>query len=202
MCTNPLRTGRGFDLVVLEERDGFISFRVRGKGARKRFLPECGGHRWQRIPPTEKRGRYQTSTITVAVVGEMNHNVDIRPEDLDWKFCRGRGKGGQNRNKLDTAVHLTHRPTGIKVWCEEERKQGQNKRKALARLQEELERRSRDKAGAKQNKERREQIGSGMRGDKIRTVRIRDNTVTNHLNGKKIRYTDYVQGDFGSLTDA
>jgi len=194
-----LRAESGFDLALLEERDGYISFWARGNGARKRFLPECGGHRWQRVPPTEKRGRYQTSTITVAVVGEVGISVSIRPEDLEWRFCRGRGKGGQNRNKLDTAVHLTHRPTGIRVWCEDERKQSQNKRKALQRLTEEVEKRSREQAGAKQNKERRQQIGSGMRGDKIRTIRVRDDTVTNHLNGRKIRYTDYVKGIFKGL---
>jgi peptide chain release factor 1 len=166
------------------------------------FLPECGGYRWQRIPPTEKRGRYQTSTITVAVVEEVAGigTTGIRPEDLEWKFCRGSGNGGQHRNKTDSAVHLLHRPTGIRIWCEEERSQPQNKRKALERLAAEIERRFRDSAGKRVNDDRRQQIGSGMRGDKIRTIRVRDNTVTNHLNGGKVRYTDYVCGDFGNLT--
>jgi len=199
MCIVHLRVWSVFDLVLLEEKNGFISFRVHGNGVRKLFLPECGGHRWMRIPPTEKKGRYQTSTITVAVVDKMNQNVVVYPCDLDWKFCRGSGKGGQHRNKTDSAVHLTHRPSGIKVWCEDERKQSQNKQKALGRLTDELKKRSLDKAGKKQNDKRKSQIGSGMRGDKIRTVRIRDNTVINHLNGQKIRYTDYVKGIFGRL---
>ena len=127
--------------------------------------------------------------------------MSIRPGDLEWKFCRGSGKGGQHRNKTDSAVHLEHKPTGIRVWCEDERKQSQNKKKALARLTGEIEGRVRDQAGLEQNAERRQQIGSGMRGDKIRTIRVRDDTVTNHLNGRKVRYADYAKGDFGKLTE-
>lgn len=135
----------------------------------------------------------------MAVVDEAECSVELCPQDLDWKFCRGRGKGGQNRNKLDTAVWLTHRPTGIRVRCEEERTQGQNKRKALARLRQEIGRRAHERQGRRVNRERRQQIGSGMRGDKIRTIRVRDDTVTNHLNGRKVRYADYVKGDFDDL---
>jgi peptide chain release factor 1 len=197
-----MQIGSVFDISSVDIRDGLISFRVSGEDAYNKFRQESGGHRWQRIPPTESKGRYHTSTITVVVLkGGTISDIIIRNEDLEWKFCRGRGKGGQHRNKRDTAVWLKHKPSGVHVRSEEERSQKMNKAKALSKLQEKLESSQRNLSNSKDTKERRELAGSGQRGDKIRTIRVRDNTVTNHLNGNKMKYSQYVKGDLNGIQE-
>src|SRR5579885_2588838 len=105
---------------------------IDGQGAWSAFAHEPGGHRFQRIPPNEKRGRVHTSTVTVAVLPELTDTqVPINDKDLEWSYCRGSGKGGQHRNVTDSAVQLHHKPTGIRVRCESERSQPQNRRTAL-----------------------------------------------------------------------
>lgn len=169
--------------------------RVTGKGARALFEGEVGGHRFQRVPPTEKRGRVQSSTITVAVLDEIaDREVVIRDEDLEWSTCRASGKGGQHLQKTDSAVQLTHLPTGLQVRSEGERSQRQNRVIALQTLSERLAKIDRDTAAGARAAARRGQIGSGMRGDKRRTVRVQDDTVTDHVTGRVWRYRDYVRG--------
>lgn len=113
-----------FDLELLDERPGLIVFRADGRGAAALFAGEVGGHRWQRIPPTEKRGRVHSSTITVAVLPVPTEaELVISKSDLVWSTCRPSGKGGQAVQKTDSAVQLTHRPTGIQVRCESGRSQ-------------------------------------------------------------------------------
>src|SRR5262249_19539504 len=108
--------GGRFDIAVVERRAGLAIVRVIGKGARALFAGEVGGHRWQRVPPTEKRGRVQSSTITVAVLDEhADAEVVIRDEDLEWRACRAPGNGGQHVQKTDSAVQVTHLPTGIQI---------------------------------------------------------------------------------------
>lgn len=174
-----------------------LVFRAEGPGVETTFKDEPGGHRWQRIPPTEKRGRVHTSTITVAVLDEMGGpDHEVRDEDLVWRTCRGSGNGGQNRNKRDTAVQLTHLPTGIQIRCEAERNQHQNRVTALTMLRQRLAEQARqERAGARES-ERRAQVGSGMRGDKRRTIRVQDGQVNDHVTGRRWELKAYLRGDW------
>lgn len=177
-----------------------IEFVVSGTNVYLDFLSESGGHRVQRIPPTEKHGRRQTSTVTVAVLPVVGINeVKIKDEDLYWDTFRAGGKGGQNVNKVETAVRVKHIPSGMVVCCQDERQQNQNKRKALEILCSRLYVKMMQENTDKENQERKKQIGSGQRGDKIRTYRFQDNIVINHLIGNKVRLEDVLNGDLDSL---
>jgi len=186
-----------FSLEILEERPGIIVFMVEGKQASKVFKNEAGGHRWQRIPPTEKKGRVQTSTITVAVL-PIPTSVEVRlnTKDLEYKTCRGSGAGGQHRNVTDNAVQLTHKPTGIQVRCESERSQHLNKDMATELLRARIQEKERTKVSGDRRASRKKQVGSGMRGDKIRTIRVRDGSVQDHVTGKSWDYKKYKRGDW------
>lgn len=139
----------------------------------------------------------QTSTITVAVLPEPTATqVVIREEDLDWKFCRGSGAGGQHRNVTDSAVILTHVPTGIKVRCESERSQHANKDTALEILRARIWDAANEQRSLATSSARREQIGSGMRADKRRTIRSQDGIVNDHILGKQWKLKNYLRGDF------
>jgi peptide chain release factor 1 len=159
------------------------------------FGQEGGGHRYQRVPPTEKRGRVQTSTITVAVLPAPSETqVRIDERDVDWQATRGSGAGGQHRNKTDSAVQVWHRPTGIMVRCEAERSQHQNLATAMALLRTRLAEAAGSKAHGDRNATRRAQIGSGQRGDKVRTIRVRDGVVTDHRTDHKWDWDQYRRG--------
>lgn len=184
---------------MLDERPGLIIFRASGKGVEKAFSNEPGGHRWQRVPPTEKRGRVHTSTITIAVLPEKNFkDFSFKEEDLKWSFARGSGKGGQHKNKTDTCVRLTHLPTKISVRIDG-RSQSSNKEEALKILYARVALEKRKAAYQSREKQRKDQVGSGQRGDKVRTIRVQDGIVTNHLTNKKISYKKYKSGDFSDL---
>jgi peptide chain release factor 1 len=196
---------KGWDVEILHSmpvKGGFskLEFSVSGEGSYEGFLSEAGGHRVQRVPPTEKRGRRQTSTVTVAVLPMVGEDeFEICESDLEWETTKGSGPGGQNRQKNETAVRVRHIPTGVVAYCADERSQHRNKSKALAVLRARLYARKMQESLDVENAARKAQVGSGQRGDKIRTYRFQDDIVTNHLNGRKARLTDVLSGNIDTL---
>ena len=181
----------------MEERSGFASLIIGGCGAAALFAGEPGGHRWQRVPETERRGRVHTSTVTVAVLSEPAHgDVVLREDDVDIETMRGSGAGGQHRNKTDSAVRARHRPTGIEVRCESERSQHRNRELAMRVLAARVADAARSIAQGDRAEDRRRQVGSGMRGDKRRTIRVQDGQVTDHVDGRTWRFKSYARGDW------
>jgi peptide chain release factor 1 len=179
----------------VEERPGFALIRVSGPGAVRAFGREGGGHRWQRVPPTEKRGRVQSSTITVAVLPAPDPvAVVIDERDLSWSTCRASGNGGQALQKTESAVQLTHGPSGIQVRCESERSQQQNRATALGLLRARLLASATEAAKRERDAARRAQAGCGERGDKRRTVREQEGLVHDHETGQTFTFRDYVRG--------
>ncbi len=155
--------------------------KMRGKNAYGTFKYEAGVHRVQRVPETESAGRIHTSTASVAVLPEVPPNrLEIREEDLEWKFTTGGGHGGQNVNKVATAVLLTHRPSGIVVNCRQERYQQQNREIALELLRSRLWEQEEEKRMAKLTEKRRNAVGTAARSEKIRTYNFPQSRVTDH----------------------
>lgn len=170
---------------------------VSGPGCRELFINESGGHRWQRIPPNEKRGRVHTSTVTVAVLDpDAVAGQALEHRDVEITTTGGSGPGGQNVNKVESCVIATHVPTGTTVRIGNERSQHQNKALALKVLAARLYQAEREKVTAQKNDERRQQVGTGQRGDKVRTYRTQDDQVTDHRTGVKTRLSRWYNGDW------
>lgn len=159
--------------------------KIKGENVFTKLQYESGVHRVQRIPTTERHGRIHTSTATVAVIPEIpEHEVVIRDDDLDWAFYRSSGAGGQNVNKVSSAVRLTHKPTNTVVTCQTERDQFQNRQVALSLLRGKLWEREQEKK-AQALGDARSAIGRAMRAEKIRTYNYPQNRVTDHRIKKK-----------------
>ncbi len=201
---------KGWDVEILSAHDtglgGFkeVVFQVKGKGAYSRLKYESGVHRVQRVPITEASGRIHTSTATVAVLPQVDDvEIHINPDDLEIEVYRSSGPGGQHMQKNATAVRITHIPTGITVSCESERSQHQNKERALAILRAKLYQMEQRRVKEQIDKERRRQVGTGERSEKIRTYNFPQNRVTDHRIGlTSYRLEEVLDGDLDEFIEA
>ena len=200
---------KGFKIDVTYENEtgigGYkeISFMITGKGAYSRFKFESGVHRVQRVPDTESSGRIHTSTATVAVLPEVEDvDIELNPADIRMEVFRASGAGGQHVNKTSSAVRLIHEPTGITAECQTERSQLQNIEYAMRMLRSklyEIEREKQEKAVAS---ERRSQVGSGDRSEKIRTYNYPQGRITDHRIGFSVfQFENFLNGDLDEMID-
>lgn len=178
---------------------------IKGKDVYGLLKYESGVHRVQRVPDTETQGRVHTSTVTVAVLPEADENVDIQinPADLRIDVYRASGAGGQHVNTTDSAVRITHIPTGVVVACQDERSQHKNKARALKVLQSRILAEQRAKQEAEMSKQRKDLVGTGMRAEKVRTYNYPQNRVTDHQVNLTLKKLDQVvEGDIQEILDA
>jgi peptide chain release factor 1 len=181
-----------------------LTAEVQGTGSYEAFKHESGVHRVQRVPATERAGRVHTSTASVAVLPIVEaKEVNINPSDLEFTFSRAGGPGGQNVNKVETAVRVLHKPTGIVISCREERSQHANREKAMDILRAKLYEMEQVKASGSVGDIRREQIGTADRSEKIRTYNFPDDRITDHRIGKKWHNIEKImEGDMDGIVKA
>ena len=200
---------KGWKLDVLNENStelgGYkeISFMITGKGAYSRLKFESGVHRVQRVPDTEASGRIHTSTASVSILPEVGDvEININPADVKMEVFRASGAGGQHVNKTSSAVRLTHIPTGIVVECQNERSQLQNKEFAMKMLKTKLYEMEQEKKDRELANERKSQVGSGDRSEKIRTYNYPQGRITDHRIGMSIyQFDNFLNGDLDEMID-
>ncbi len=201
---------KGWQVGVIDSSESGIGgfreliFEISGKGAFSRFKHERGVHRVQRVPTTEASGRIHTSTATVAVLPEADEiELNIGPDDLKMEFFHSSGAGGQNVNKVTTAVRITHLPTGIVASCQDDRSQIRNRMKAMAVLRARLLDLEQRKQSESIDKERRMQVGGGQRAEKIRTYNFPQNRVTDHRIGSSFHNLQQIlEGELDEVIEA
>ena len=201
---------RRWHVEILSEHEGEhggykeVVARIEGKGAYSQLKFESGTHRVQRVPETESQGRIHTSAATVAILPELDDidEIEINPADLKVDTFRASGAGGQHVNKTDSAIRITHLPTGTVVECQEERSQHKNRARAMSLLKARLLDEAQGKQAAAQAQERRLQVGSGDRSQRIRTYNYPQGRITDHrINLTLYRLPEVMQGDLNELVD-
>ena len=201
---------RGFKTSLMNanetELGGFreVSFTVEGDGAYSRFKFESGVHRVQRVPETESQGRIQTSTATVAVLPEVEDiAIEINPADITIESCKSSGAGGQHINKTESAVRLTHKPTGIVIECQEERSQFKNRDKAMKMLRAKLYDMKQTEQNEKIASDRKSQVGTGDRSERIRTYNYPQGRITDHRISLTLHSLEsFLNGNIDDMIDA
>lgn len=190
----------------VSEQGGYkeVSFEIKGEGVWKELRYEMGVHRVQRIPDTEKNGRIHTSTASVAVMPIFKKTtIEIKPGDVDMEYTHSGGAGGQNVNKVETAVRLYHKPTGIAIRCQSERSQLQNREKAYLILASKLQALHDEEESKKYAAERKNQIGTGDRSEKIRTYNVLQDRITDHrIKQSWHNMTKVMAGNIGPIISA
>ncbi len=189
----------------LSSAGGFkeATFEIHGQGVYKALRFETGVHRVQRIPVTEKAGRIHTSTASVAILPiRKKYKIEVKPEEIQMEFSRAGGKGGQNVNKVETAVRLVHLPTGIDVRCTSQRSQLKNREVAMSLLMAKLQMHKEEEEAKKFSANRKNQIGTNDRSEKIRTYNFPQNRITDHRIGESWHnIEEALKGDIGEMLD-
>jgi peptide chain release factor 1 len=202
------RRNWGFSILDSNEtsHEGYKSLvaEIKGEGVYDAFKHESGVHRVQRVPATERSGRVHTSTASVAVLPIVEaREVNISPNDLEFTFSRAGGPGGQNVNKVETAVRVLHKPSGIVISCREERSQNANREKAMEILRAKLYEIEQTRVHGNVGDIRREQVGTADRSEKIRTYNFPDDRITDHRIGKKWHNIEKIlDGDMEAIVKA